>query len=249
MPPVNYYFVQFARNTILRTENKGAGIFLFLKHLYIYQTIEHYGGNTLFFMKILLVVLMISTCIGLSAQADSVILDKNFSFTNGVYCCFNEMLQNSPRHRDAKFEIREGPLKVKTLYFYNDDAEKSKYKEPVFAIVQNGRMSLNFDYGFHKLILLGSISTFFIEHKTVNPGSIMSQGGWGTHEPGIKADLYFLDLKTGNVGMLQDDSAGEILKRDSVLYAKYSKVSRSKRKKMLYSYVLEYNARNPTYIK
>ncbi len=184
----------------------------------------------------------------LFAQGDSVLLDKNFNFTNGVYSSFAEMLQNSPKYRDVKFEVREGPLRVKTLYFYNDNSGIDKYDEPVFAIVQNGKMSVNFDYGFHKLILLGSISTFYIEHKKLQP---TFSSGWGMHaqQNDTQADLYFLDLKTRSIESLRYDAVDEVLKRDPMLYEKFLSVSKRKRKSMLYAYILEYNTRNPTYVR
>lgn len=199
----------------------------------------------------LLLILLITNVLG--AQNDSVVVDRDFIFKNGIYATFDEVRTNSPKYPNLMFELREDRLtKSKIIY-----AEKAINSDSIFAIVQNGKLSIRFDNDYRKLILVGSLCTFFIETYKLSPPSFDQT----TYIPGIDGgifiggkrspdlDVYCLDLKTGYIDRLECDYMDEILKRDNFLYVDYSLASKKERKKTLYSYVLKYNSRNPTYFR
>jgi hypothetical protein len=104
----------------------------------------------------------------------------------------------------------------------------------------------------YKLILTGAISTFFIEHDR---NLYLSNPGYSKYFVFPRTDtyekdkLYFFDLKTGKIDILNRSKIERIIRRDGMLFASFSNISKSKQKKILYSYILKYNLSHPIYIK
>jgi hypothetical protein len=85
----------------------------------------------------------------------------------------------------------------------------------------------------------GAISTFIVE-KTRN------------QYPGYMEEVqkvFFYDLKTGIIDKLTPNNAENFLMRDNELYTTFSDLNMIQKNKMIYSYILKYNTRNPIYIK
>jgi len=193
-------------------------------------------------MKNVLFIVILLNYLPLYAQTDSVQLDSKFHFKNGIYSSNLEVLNNNPKYPDYFLETRRGSEVIfggSAYNFYNKLSNKQPYTDSLFAFVDNGVLLVYYKRDFHKLILTGAISTFFTEN-TIQ---------YSTNYATIEDHLYFLDLETGNIDKLKPEKIDSIIKRDSQFYTDYSSISYSDKKKILYSYVLKYNKRNPIYIK
>jgi hypothetical protein len=193
-------------------------------------------------MKNILFIVILLNYLPLYAQSDSVQLDSKFHFKNGIYSSYIEVLNNNPKYPDFLLETRRSSEVIfggSDYIFYNKLLNKQPYTDPLFAFVDDGVLLVYYKKDFHKLILTGAISTFFTEMTT------HFSNGYTTTD----ANLYFLDLITGNIDKLNPENIDSIIKRDSRFYTDYSSISYSDKKKILYSYVLKYNKRNPIYIK
>ena len=60
--------------------------------------------------------------------------------------------------------------------------------------------------------------------------------------------LDYVDLKTGKTNLLKPQNITEIFFHDPELYNEFNRLSESKQRKLIYSYVLKFNKRNPLYI-
>ena len=175
----------------------------------------------------------------LFSQEDALIFNGKTVLKEGVYTTISEVLSNSPKYHDCRFEVKVDFWFGKTSIFYFDaSGTQHEFNDTILFVVEEGNRYVNYKNHFCKLILTGAISTFYIENTTV----YSSQTSY-TH-----TNLYFWDIQTGIMDKVNITNLDEILRRDNSIYSTYSGVSDSVKKKTLYSYILKYNARNPIYM-
>jgi hypothetical protein len=201
---------------------------------------EDFLGGKLEMLRQLSIALIILRSSLLSGQGDSVLFNSEYRFKDGVYAQYTEVLRNAPKYSRFDIEVKPdvffGRLK---FYHVSGSSKKELVADSVFAYVDQGILRVKYKGQFHKLILKGPISTFYIE--TTNTYS----SGYTT----TNTKLYFIDLLTGNIDLLTPDNIDPVIERDRKLYMEFSNLSRSKKRKTLYSYVIKYNQSNPVYIK
>ena len=186
-------------------------------------------------MKYNLIIVLLFVSAMLYAQNDSVRLDRDFQFRNGIYTSVTEVLNNSPKYPKV---------------IHNDGSKWPVDLDSIVAIVKNGKMVVNFDNKLQRLILVGSLSTFLIESQGIDWESALLSGGTPyVSQAKTVAEVYCLDFRTGQVNPLTREFMNEILERDKSLQSEFSSLSKKTQRQTLYSYVLKYNSRNPTYIK
>jgi hypothetical protein len=190
-------------------------------------------------MKIIFTII-ISGCLNLFGQSDSTLFDNTFKFKDGVYRTYKELLKNEPKYLNYRIDAKADGLFGKiTFVIYDQMLNMQPFEDSVFAYVNNGTLAIFYMNHFYKLILKGTISTFYIE--TINVYS----SGYTTKDD----KLFFVDLMTGTIDKLNPSNINEFIKRDNELYSTYSTASESKIRKTLYSFILKYNQRNPLYIR
>ena len=175
----------------------------------------------------------------LLSQEDISIFNNQTILNEGVYTSLSEVLNNSPKYYDCRFESKVDYWFGKTSIYYFDNLEtRHEFNDTILFVVEEGNRYVKFKKHFCKLILTGAISTFYIENTMV-----YSNGYSNT-----QTDLFYWDLQTGMMDKVNVTNMDEILKRDNSIYSIYSVLSNSVKKKTLYSYILKYNSRNPVYI-
>jgi hypothetical protein len=193
-------------------------------------------------MRILFSLLLLFQSACVLGQADSIRFDSDFHPQDGIYTSYKELLTNQPKYPGYLLEVRKSVevlLNGHGLYYYIQLSDKQPYTDSIFAYVEKGQFRIVYRNDILNVILKGSISTFFTEN-TVQYTSRYYE----TYDK-----LYIVDLNTGNINKLNPGTLGEIIRRDSQLYSEYMAIPYSDKKKILYSYILKYNKRNPIYIK
>lgn len=192
-------------------------------------------------MKLSIIILILLNSVLLEAQNDSLIFEKNFKLKNGIYTSYIEVLNNNPTYHNCILKVKSFSFfGGKRTYCYIDVFEETHdYIDSLFLIVQNEEVAINYKNLFYKLILKGSISTFYTTKNYFD---------YYSGEQKYKDKLYYIDLCTGEIKRLTPRNIETLIKRDSILYKEFSRVSNVKKKKTLYSYILKYNLRNPIYI-
>ena len=197
-------------------------------------------GSKFKIMRHILIIIIILTTHCLFGQSDSSLFNSVFRFKDGVYTQNKEVLINEPKYLkhevEAKVDVLLGKLK---FYYIGESSAKHPLTDSIFAYVEQGSLFVYYKNQFHKLILKGPISTFYIETTTK-----YSTGYVDKYDK-----LYFVDILTGEINRLTPDNIDKVLKRDDELYLIFSNSSDSKKKKTLYSYIIKYNQNNPLYIK
>lgn len=192
-------------------------------------------------MKHILILLIICQSLYLFGQSESVKFDNTFRFKNGIYTTNTEILTNNPKYPDYLIAVKTGIATIfdePSYYYYKDTCDKKPFDDFLFAFVYDGQLLIHYKNNFHKLILTGAISTFFTEviyNYTDRYSKAYDQ-------------LYFVDFMSGAMDKLNPETIDDIIKQDSLLYSEFSSLSYSKQKKILYSFVLKYNKRNPVFI-
>jgi hypothetical protein len=159
---------------------------------------------------------------------------------DGVYTQNIQVLLNEPKYSKhevvAEVDVLFGKLK---FYYIGEASDKHPLTDSIFAFVEQGKLLVYYKNEFHKLILKGPISTFYIEKTTQYSSGYIDKDD----------KLYFVDMMTGEIDRLTPDNIDKVIKRDEELYSIFSSSSDSRKRKTLYSYILKYNQNNPLYIK
>lgn len=175
----------------------------------------------------------------LLSQEDMLIFDNHIELNEGVYTSLSEVLNNSPKYYDCRFEAKVDFWFGKTsIYYFDNSGTRQEFNDTILLVVEDRNRYVMYKNHVCKLILTGAISTFYIENTM-----IYSNGYSNT-----QTNLFYWDIQTGLIDKVNVTNMDEILKRDNSVYSIYSGLSNSVKKKTLYSYILKYNSRNPIYI-
>jgi hypothetical protein len=169
-------------------------------------------------------------------QSDSAVFDRDFRFRTGIYTSYREVLENAPKYPDCSPEIKVDPWFGRvSLNYYDRQHMKNPLPGDIFACAHSGEIYIWYAGRFNRLIMKGAISAFYDE--------LVIDYMTGYSESYYKT--YFVDLETGNIERMYPENVDGVIQRDSLLFAEYSKLSYPKKRKILYSYILKYNSRNP----
>lgn len=158
---------------------------------------------------------------------------------NGIYSTYQEVLKNNPKYPDCVLRVQHARLDTVFYNYVDKNSRVHDYEDAVFAIVNNNILYIRNHGGFYKVIIRGPIS-------------IINREVYLTYFNGItdaENQIFIVDFETGEILKFKTYILEEILKRDRELFTEFSKLSNSKKKNSLYSYILRYNERNPILIK
>lgn len=169
---------------------------------------------------------------------------NNFRFNNGIYTCFGELINNSPRYLKCKLDIERPPVGLPNYYYYDSLQKKHTFYDSCFAVVFDGILFIRNAEMFIKGYYLGSITMLKITRTDK------------TYWDKIFLDQFFyvdkiliLDLETGKIVSLFDSFLTEIFQRDPILYEEFMNDKKKNRKNNLISWIIKYNNRNPLYLR
>jgi len=178
--------------------------------------------------------------------SDSVKFEKGVFLEAGIYTHVNQIIGNAPKYFGYRLDPNESHFfkKGDELSCFDRNGNQLKIEDTVIAYVEKGTFFVRYKHWIYPLMSKGAISTFIVSQSTRNTGNA------STVDEDIY--LYYFDLKTGVINRIkktQMDKIGELFIADNELYKEFSNLSKSKKKKLYYSYILKYNQRNPIYIK
>ena len=178
-------------------------------------------------------------CFNTFGQSNKEIINNTFSFKNGIYSSFDELISNNPKYPNCLFDMVKPPVGYPKLSYYNEKFEMKRYDDYLFAVVNNGILFLWYNLSFFKQLYLGEISIFV---RTSWHSYVQKLYSTDEDFPNI------LDLKTGKIKGLNYKSISRILKRDNDIYNEFISVENKKNRKTLFSYIYKYDINNPIYI-
>ena len=209
-------------------------------------------------MKLISTLLFLFLNFALSAQTqmDSVVFDGRLILTDGIYATFEELVNNTPRFVSAKLEFEKNnkSIDLNNLYYFTKSGTRLKYINPLFATVVHGHLAIYHSSQMNSVFVRAALSTFIVQEvvtQTYNSSSDPSGMGGGNPvtTTTVEMNIYFLDLKTGNILRVEKENLDPIIQRDSTLYSSFKKIKSDTNHKKSYPYISQYNDRNKFYIK
>jgi hypothetical protein len=172
-------------------------------------------------------------------QDNNLLFNNDIRLHDGIYTSFPEIVKNNPKYYDITLESKLELLFGPTSFYYHDKLGiRHQFNDTILLIVEDGERYVQYQNWFYKLIQTGAISIF----------SIITSSSMSTAYSDENINLYYWDLQTGKKNNLNRKNLEEIIKRDNIIYSKYSGLSKSQKRKLLYYYVLRYNENNPIYL-
>lgn len=199
-------------------------------------------------MKTLIISIFIFCSVSAFAQTTEKASDKHPD--DGVYLSFDELRENAPSLKrprlfrsmyDTNFTILQWS-RSPSLYYMNKDNQKVSLKrESIVMIAENNTAYIQQNGVFHKASLFGPVIVFTEIYPKINePMAVVVTE--------VKASSRDRILDTENE-MVMDytlENFQQILKRDVELNNQFNAIKSIKQKrKMAYSFIEKYNARNP----
>jgi ribosomal protein S17E len=183
-------------------------------------------------MRNLLIILLL---LPLNNFGQQIKVTNNFRFNNGIYTCFAELINNSPRYLKCKLDIERPPVGLPKYYYYDSLQKKHTFYDSCFAVVTDGMLFIRQEEVFIKGYYLGSIT-------------ILKASGMDLSANFVDL-ILLLDFETGKIVSLFDSFLTDIFQRDLVLYEEFMNDQSKNQTNKLISYIIKYNNRNPLYLK
>ena len=103
-------------------------------------------------MRFLVGILIFAFHIQTHAQNvfDSLVFDNSFVYNNGIYTSLEELKYNSPSYPDCVLDLdkNQETINFEKLYFINSRNTRLKYESALYAIVDDGHLSIFYKFFF-----------------------------------------------------------------------------------------------------
>jgi hypothetical protein len=218
-----------------------------------------------------LLISFIFVCFTLSLTiAQSINIDNNTVFRDGVYASYEDFLHNDPSYAIESFEIKwkDTPffnmLKMKSCKSYKNGKIKKTDLRQIWGICVNGvpyiqysigvpyslqfgnkALELNGNLAFSRIRILGNICHFNVEdvYKTRTKSVFRSKAFTNEVSGRMIRAQRLLKLSTGKVFEYDEFVLSQLIKDDELLANQYKK--EKDRPHKMFLYLQKYNERNP----
>jgi predicted acetyltransferase len=193
----------------------------------------------------------------LCAQTDSIPYSKDFNFKEGLYLSYADFRNNDPipktkiqtnYDKNALDFFKQETAKTEIKYLDASGVEQTVRTNKLWGYCSNNGIYINYGRDFSKIMVVGSICHFTAtvetyvggyDHYTGAPANIRS----------YQLEQFVIDSRTGKVGSFTLVNMEALLKQDDALYNEFMKLSKRKRKDMMFVYLRKFNEKYPLYFK
>ena len=199
-----------------------------------------------------------------SQTKDSVLVDSNFRFEDGIYINFNSIKYLSPISKNSiitniplkDVEFFKKLLKQEYIEFYNKDGERQKInKNNIWGYAYNGTLYKNSSGDFFRIPMVASISqyvanvTVMREYASDPFMNSYYAGGIGTTTYTTKETHTFLiSFEYGVVYDYNYKNLETLLTQDTELFNEYTSLKKREKKQRIFLYIRKYNEKHPLYL-
>ncbi len=194
-------------------------------------------------------------------RQDSVPVDANFRFKDGIFLNFKQVKTNSPVPRQQiltnipEWDINfyDKLVEQKTITFYYNGRKYTVSTKDIWGYSDNGVLYIRWKDDFAKIANKGALCYFIATQKTRN---YYSPYGYWYYDPYMlnsqndrEVRNFILDFNTGKIYQFNVKTLLSLFKKyDPKLYQEYSKLRPRKQRKLMFFYIRKFNQRNKTYI-
>ncbi len=196
----------------------------------------------------------------INAQGDTVVfLNNNFEFKDGIYLDFSQVRDNSPVLRSQiitdidkdDVDFYEKLIKQDFIRFVDSGYTKVIQTNQIWGFCDEGTLYIHWTDDFAKILTKGYLGFFVATQKVTtyeDPFYMTSyyEDPYMQYPRTSQETRHFIiDFSTGKIYSFTPQNLMEILKqRDPELYQKYSKLSRHKKRKLIFYYLRQFNQRH-----
>ena len=198
-------------------------------------------------------ILLIS-CPGLRAQADSVLVSENRP--DGIYLTYDDFRRGRAIAREQivsdiskdQLEFIGKVMSLEKVSYMAAGGLQSAQTSTAWGFFQNKTLYVNFRGEFFRVPVFGSICYLVATVTLINGGFYDPMFGYGVNSTRTKEIREFIiNYYDGLVTEFTMEKAEELLARDADLFAEFKKLSRRKRKEQVNRYIRRYNEQHPVY--
>lgn len=198
-------------------------------------------------MRILILAFLFISAIP-SVIAQKANFNSTFVLQDGIYVSYKEILNNAPSFPNGIINVddKKANIILSELNYSVAGNESALIKYPasqLFAMVRDGKLFIYYQKKLIPVYLKGTLCRF-IYTREVSIGSTTNN----SRSSEFKSDICVIDIQTGDIYMLTKENLAKSIRRDASLYATYQKTKPGKKNKNLFTYITDFNAKNPTSI-
>jgi hypothetical protein len=204
-----------------------------------------------------LVFILLFPVLRLNAQTDSIPYSKDLNFKEGLYLTYADFRNNDPvpktriqtnYDKNALDFFKQEISKSEIKYVDASGAEQTVRTSKLWGYCSNNGIYINYGRDFSKIMVIGSICHFTAMIETY-VGSYDRYNGAPANMRSYQLQQFVIDARTGKVGSFTLVNMEALLKQDEDLYNEFMKLSRRKRKDMMFVYLRKFNEKHPLYFK
>lgn len=197
---------------------------------------------------------------------DSVAYTKDYFFNEGIYLSYEDFrkciavprsLILSRLEKNQLEFYHKLVLQQDTIVYRNGLGINIIFTDDLFCFVQNNIVYINVEGTFCRIPVFGNISHFI---GTISSEAFKDEGPF--YEPGFagggssitgnplkskETREFLFDFYTGKTMVANPENMLEVIRRDSILFSEYSKLSKNQRRKKMYYYLKQYNERHSAF--
>lgn len=196
---------------------------------------------------------------------DSVLIDSDFRFEDGIYVDFNSIQYLSPINissiitniplKDVEFFNKL--CKQEFIEFYNSEGIRQKIlKINIWGYANKGTLYKNSGGDFFRIPMVASISQYVasvtvLREYASDPfmGDPYYRGGIGTTRYESKETRTFIiSFEYGIIYDYNYKNLGVLLTQDAELFNEYSSLKKRAKKQKIFLYIRKYNEKHPLYL-
>lgn len=212
--------------------------------------------------KKLQIVVLLFFSLSVCSQQDSVLYNFLFQFTDGLYLNFDQLKNNNPIkfNQIINFTINSNNFSIldtiDNIQFYDSNGVlNSLSKKELWGYSVSGRPYIYFADKFNMLSNIGKISFFattVLVRRYYGGGYDIMYGGFydpfpQRHIVQEEVKMFLINWDNGKVFDYSIKSVELLLKGDPELITQYNKLSKRKKEKEKYNYIILFNEKHQLY--
>ncbi|MCX7954026.1 MAG: hypothetical protein N3A01_02420 [Bacteroidales bacterium] len=202
-------------------------------------------------MRLLIKLAFLLLFVNIYTQPDS----SSIVLKSGVYFTFKDfLLQKAISKENIEMTNNKTFSEIfnqKTFYYLDSTGfVRSQETNKIWGYVDNNSLFINYNGKFHRILHIGTISTFIIMYKTQNyitPYDYYYDFYYPynrTYETTHVLNMV-LDFKTGNIYTLSPEILLSLFADDKEIFNEYNSLKKRKKKQLMFLYIRKYNEKHP----
>jgi len=200
-----------------------------------------------------------------SQTKDSVLINQEFQFEEGLYIDFNSVKYLTPIRSNSiitniplnDVEFFNNLTSQESIEFYDKDGNRQKITtKNIWGYSNNGTLYKNSGSGFFRIPMVAALSQYIAQVTVIRESmsdpymnSYYMGGRMGTIAYESKeAHNFIISFELGTVYDYNYKNLEILLSQDEELFIEYTSLKKRDKKKQIFLYIRKYNEKHPLYL-